>query len=296
MVAHRTWGILLKSHSLHWVLLHLHSQSARWQARIHFHKKETASHPQTIVQASAFIFKLGGDSSHLGQELGRWHLTEVTLAALPARSWFQHFFFFLCMPEQRETLEGVSLTVTGSLCEIGQLRPKLQMSVKINSISKRLCAFPSSVCSLLHQPRIARVLVESTLGPLDKELTAQNTLSLLRLVPVFHVLFFCYCCFVLFCFVRLFVFMVPLADNRNQGKEANWHWHTFLRVPSFWHLSDTVQNLFPALEESSCHLHSFTIMGPLLSPWNSCLGVPLPCSKHEGPSWHMGGWSNTVRG
>lgn len=72
--------------------MHLHIQSARWQARINFHKKETASHPQTIVQASALIFKLGGDSSHLGQEPGRWHLAEVTLAALPARSPFYSGF------------------------------------------------------------------------------------------------------------------------------------------------------------------------------------------------------------
>lgn len=68
VVARGTGGILLKSCSLHWVLLHLHIQSARWQARINFHKKETASHLQTIVQASALIFELGVDSHHLGQE------------------------------------------------------------------------------------------------------------------------------------------------------------------------------------------------------------------------------------
>lgn len=53
---------------LAWGLLHLHIQSARWQARIDFHKKETASHLQTIVQASAFIFKLGVVRNPLGQE------------------------------------------------------------------------------------------------------------------------------------------------------------------------------------------------------------------------------------
>lgn len=62
-------GFLLKSLSLCRFLLHLHIPSARWQARIDFHKKETASHLQTIVQASAFILKLGVNSNHLGQEL-----------------------------------------------------------------------------------------------------------------------------------------------------------------------------------------------------------------------------------
>lgn len=68
VAARGTGGSLLRSCSLHWALLHLHIQSARWQARIDFHKKETASHLQTIVQASAFIFELGVDSHHLGQE------------------------------------------------------------------------------------------------------------------------------------------------------------------------------------------------------------------------------------
>lgn len=220
VVAHGTRGILLKSHSLHWAVLHLHSQSARWQARINFHKKETASHPQTIVQASAFIFKLGGDSSHLGQEPGRWHLTEVTLVALPARSWFQHFFFFSYVCRSREKpWKGCLWEWQVPFVKLANW-DLLQMSVKINSISKRLCAFPSSVCSLLNQPRIARVLVERTLGPSDKELTAQNTLSLLRLVPVFHGGFFVIVAsFVLF--VCLFLWYLLLTTETKEKKPTD---------------------------------------------------------------------------
>lgn len=40
--AHETLGILLKSLSLHWFLLHLHILSSRWQARNDFNKKKTA--------------------------------------------------------------------------------------------------------------------------------------------------------------------------------------------------------------------------------------------------------------
>lgn len=89
-----------------------------------------------------------------------------------------------------------------------------------------------------------------------------------------------------------------LKTETKEKKPTDIGLHAFLRVPSFLvlHLSDAVRNLLPALEASSCHLHSFRIMGPLLSSWNSCLGVALPCSKREGSSQHMGSWFKTLWG
>lgn len=106
-----------------------------------------------------------------------------------------------------------------------------------------------------------------------------------------------FCLFACLFLVGLLVFMVPACWQQKPRKRSQLTTaYAFLRAPFFLvlHLSDTAQNLLPALEESSCHLHSFIIMGPLLSSWNSCLGVPLPCSKHEGPSRHMGSWFKTL--
>lgn len=119
-----------------------------------------------------------------------------------------------------------------------------EMSVKINSISKGPSAFPSCVCSLLHQPRTAWEASENTLGPVDKELTAQGVFS--SWLPVFRG----------FSFLKYL-----LADDKNWGKETNLHW--LMPSPGFHLVSSfcfcltllcRVWNPLPALGEGSCHL------------------------------------------